>query len=348
MKICPKCNREYDDEMNYCLDDGAVLYSSSGHTLSDQTLAFGLNQGRETGNANRQTHGQRYGETAKSFKKSEQPTAVYQSKKSHLGAIIAGVIVGVSILSGVFIYTLVSRFRAAGDTNDSSTVAESTPKTVKPKISGIVTPQTTDKLKIEIGDKVKGGFDETFIKLQVTNTGDQIIQLPRISLMLYKNDLKIGNVSSEPNIKYLKPQQTIPVWVSLFSKNKDYTAARIDEDAKYTVAAKEANLLYPNVVYTDAALSSRVGTSLLNFQPYKETFYSVKGTVENREYDLLKTKIYVIFYNDKSEIVGITNTNPPDLKRNEKAEFEASMGDKKLFGVPTKFELIAIDDSRTN
>lgn len=338
--------------MNYCLDDGAVLYSGSGSAQSDETLAFGLNQPRETGNANHQTYGQRDGETANSFKRSEQPTHVYQSKKSsHLGLIVASIIGGVLIILGVFAYTLVSRFRAMNDgneTNGSRTIAQSTPKSTKPKVFGIDTPETTDKLKIDIGDRVKGGFNETFIKLQLTNTGDQIIQLPRISLMLYKNDLKIGSVSAEPDLKYLKPNQTIPVWVSLFAKNKEYTAARIDEDAKYTVAPKEASLLYPNVVYTNAALSSEVGTSLFNFQPYKETFYSVKGTIENREYDLLKTKIYVIFYNDKSEVVGITNTNPPDLKRNEKAEFEASMGDKKLFGVPARFELIAIDDSRIN
>lgn len=326
--------------MNFCLDDGASLDNNS-----DKTLPFGLNKVRATNDINEQTYDQRYGQTDKSFPNAEHPTAVFPARKSHLGVIIASVIIGVSILSGVFIYGVISRFSAANQ-NETYEAGESMPRPAR--IKPLLTPQpTTDKLKIEVGERVKGGFDETFVKCLVTNVGDAVIQLPRISLTLYKNDLKIGNVSAETSLKYLKPNQTVPIWINLY-KNKDYTAARVAEDAKYNIAAKDVNLLYPNVIYTDAKMTSKVGTSLLNFRPYKEVFYEVRGTVENREYDILKTKIYVIFYNDKSEIVGITDTNPPDLKRNEKAEFEASIGDRKLFGVPAKFELIAIDDSKTN
>lgn len=331
--------------MNFCLEDGAVLNSANNdHTLSDRTLSFGLNRGRQTNDVKQQTRGQRFGQTGADFSTSEQQTVVYPPRKSHLGAIIASVIIGLSILSGVFIFGVISRI--AKSERDDYEVAESTPKPVRPKT--LFTPQlTTDKIKVEIGEKVKGGFDETFVKCLITNTGEQVVEVPRISLTLYKNDLKLGNVSSEAEMKYLKPGQTVPIWINLY-KNKDYTAARFDETAKYSIVSKDPNLLFPNVVYTDAKMSSEIGTSLINFRPFKETFYKVKGTLENREYDLLKLKIYVIFYNDKSEIVGITDTNPPDLKRNEKAEFEASMGDKKLFGMPVRFELIAVDDSKIN
>lgn len=331
--------------MNFCLEDGAILYSASDQTLSDQTLSFGLNQGRMTDDVNAQTNGQRYGQTGKSFSNSERQTHVYPPRKSHLGTIIASVIIGVSILSGVFIYGVISRIPTSVQ-DEKSEVVESSPK--KPLIKPIFTPPpTTDKVKIEVAERVKGGFNQTFVKCLVTNNSESVIQLSRISLTLYKNDLKIGNISGESGMKYLKPNQTAPIWINLY-KDQDYTAARVDENAKYNVAVKDNSLLYPNVIYTDTKMNSKALTSLYNFRPYKEIFYEVTGTVENRDYDLLKLQIYAVFYNDKSEIVGITKTNPPDLKRGEKAQFEASMGDRSLFGVPARFELIAIDDSRIN
>ena len=344
MKICTKCSREYGDEMNFCLEDGAILYSAD-QTLSDQTLSFGLNQERVTDGGGAQTNRQRYGQTGKNFSTAEQPTHVYPPRKSHLGAIIASVIIGVSILSGVVIYGIISRIPTRVQNQDFETVEPSPKRSV---IKPLFTPQpTTDKVKIEVGERVKGGFNQTFVKCLVTNDSESVIELPRISLTLYKNDLKIGNVSGESGIKYLKPNQTVPIWINLY-KDQNYTAARTDESAKYNVAVKDINLLYPNVIYTETKMTSEALTSLLNFRPYKEIFYKVSGTVENRDYEILKLQIYTIFYNDKSEIVGITKTNPPDLKKGEKAQFEASMGDRSLFGVPTRFELIAIDDSRTN
>lgn len=338
MKVCSNCGREYADDMFFCLEDGTFLQSNT-----EKNVSPGGKSGRATNESNHETYIYPAGGN---LPPSQQKTVNLPARKSHLGIIIASVIIGVSILSGVFIYGLISRIPARQNRGFETAEASPTVAGIKPLFPA-KTPEYTSNLKIEIGERVKAGFNENFIKCLVTNTGEQIIKSPSVSLVLYKNDLKVGSISESSKLKYLKPNQTIPIWVSL-GANKEYTAARIDEERKYSVAEKEPDLLYPNVIYTDAKMTSEIGTSLLNFRPYREVFYSVKGTIENRQYDILKTEIFIIFYDDKSEIVGITSTTPPDLKRNEKAEFEASMGDKKLFGTPAKFELIAIDESRTN
>lgn len=338
MKICPKCGRKFESELNFCLEDGTVLESDS-----EQTLSFGINQSLNSGK--RPTNPQNYGQTDKNQSFGDLPTEVYRPKKSPLGTIIASVIIGVSILAGVSIYSLLTFFpRSTMSVPDEIAKTSPSPLVKKqlPRVSA-----TTDKFKIEIGERLKAGFDETFLRCLLTNTGDVVIKEPRVSLMLYKNDLKVGEVSEESKLDYVKPGQTVPVWIRI-SERDNFTAARVSEDLKFNTTEKDLNLLYPSLVFTETKMTSEKLTSLFNFRPFKETFYEVKGTVENREYELVKPKIYVIFYDAKSEIVGITSTTPPDLKKNEKAEFEASMGDKSLFGVPVRFELIAIDDTREN
>lgn len=335
MKICPKCDRKYEDEMNFCLDDGSVLYENS-----DATISFGLNVPPTT------PFGER---TSESHERPTEILTAQNPKKSRFGIIIASVFAVLFLIVGVVGYGIFSAWSAVKDAaqTGSNVTASRTPAARK-NVTFPTPPVKTDQLKVEVLGNMKAGFNQTFIKCRVTNESDSVIKEPSVKLMLYKNDLKIGDTSGGSKLKYLKPGQSIPIWLDLSSKEESYTAARPVENAEYSIFDKDLKTLYPSLVYTEAKMTSKALTSLLNFRPYKEIFYEITGTVENREYDVVNADIYAIFYDANSEIVGITSTSPPELKRNEKAAFEASMGEKSLFGVPVRFELIAIDDRKTN
>lgn len=340
MKICQQCGKEYADDMNFCLDDGSSLYADS-----EKTIPFGLNVPRQTTPSGGGHTDERH----------ERPTAVLTAnnpKKSSFGIIITGVVTVVLMLAGVIGYALYATWSAVREAAEtSSTVDPTRPPFVRKNIA-IPTPPTpslkTNQLKVEVLGNMKAGFNQNFIRCKVTNESESVIKEPSVKLMLYKNDLKIGDTSGGSKLKYLKPGQSVPIWIQLSSKQEGYTAARPVGDAEFSIADKDVNALYPSLVYTEAKMTSKALTSLLNFRPYKEIFYEIAGTVENREYDVVNADIYAIFYDANSEIVGITSTSPPELKRNEKAQFEASMGEKSLFGVPVRFELIAIDDTKKN
>jgi hypothetical protein len=332
MRSCPQCGKEYADDMNFCLEDGSSLYADS-----EKTIPFGLNVPRPTNPVGGRTENNG----------SNQPTEVLPAKKSRFGMIVTAITAVFLLIVGIIGYGLFSAFSAISKTADNSPSAPPSRTPFQPKVLTARTPPLkTDKLKVEVLGNVKAGFDQTFIKCKVTNESESVIKEPRISLMLYKNDLKIGDVSGSTELDYLKPGQSVPIWIGLSNKEEGYTAARPAEEREYETFDKDLNTLYPPLVYTEAKLTSEKLTSLLNFRPYKEIFYEVKGTVENREFDVVNAEIFVIFYGADSEIVGITSTSPPELKKNEKAAFEASMGEKKLFGIPVRFELIAIDDTK--
>lgn len=334
MKACPQCGKEYAADMNFCLDDGSSLYIKS-----EDTIPFGLNVPRPTNQAGGRTD-----------EKYERPTAVLPAKnpkKSRFGIIITGVLAFMLLLTGMIGYVIYAAWSAVRETAEAppNVLPSRTPYVMK-TVSFPTPPRKTDKLKVEVLDNMKAGFNQTFIKCRVTNESESVIKEPSVKLVLYKNDLKIGDAYGSSKLKYLKPEQSVPVWIQLSKKEESYTAARPVEDAEYDIFDKDLNALYPSLVYTEAKMTSKALTSLLNFRPYKEIFYEITGTVENREYDVVNADIYAIFYDANSEIVGITSTSPPELKRNEKAAFEASMGEKSLYGVPVRFELIAIDDSK--
>lgn len=331
MKICPKCHREYDDEMNYCLDDGTSLDSNA-----EKTIPFGINSARTNPYGGEPT-----------FRQSNQNYP--KRKKSAFGLIAAGIIAGALITVGLTGYALVRSLRNFGAAlSTANNTSAGTPK-LSPTPTAKITPVVkSDQVKVELLGKVKSGFDRTYLKCRLTNNSDSIIEQPQIELTLYKNDVKIGTTGERSQLKYLKPGQSVPVWISLSEKEEAYTAARFEDDADYTVFGGDAERLFPNLIYSDAKLTSEEGSILINFRSFKETYYEVKGTIENRDYDLVNADLFVLFYDANSEIVGITSTSPPELKRGEKAAFEASMSRRSLFGVPVRFELIAVDDSRKN
>jgi hypothetical protein len=173
----------------------------------------------------------------------------------------------------------------------------------------------------------------------LTNTGDTVIADPSVVLMLYKGDTKLDSVFEDAPLKYLKPGATTPVWVKLL-KYEDYTSAVVLE--KNPRGLENSERLFPNLKFA-AAMKISTGISSFNDQPYKEKFFDVVGTVENEQYEKVTPELYVIYYDAKSQIIGVRSGNPPDLKRGEKAQFDISAGETQLFGVPVRYEIVAVD-----
>ncbi len=252
------------------------------------------------------------------------------------------------IIGGIFILALVFVLMTFVRKNDSPAMPVITNL---PRQTAVITPlpiptQQKGLLKTEIVGNVKGGFNFTYIKCLITNVGETVIERPSVSLTLYKNDVKIDTVHGNSDLDYLKPQQTVPVWINLFNK-PNYTYAKVNESSMIRAADKAPDKLFPQLKYVDAEMTTEIGTSSFNGQLYKEKFYDVKGVVINDFYENSKPQLYVIYYDADGEIIGISSTYPPAMKKGEKAEFKVSMGEKSLFGVPKRFEIIAVD-TRSN
>ena len=195
------------------------------------------------------------------------------------------------------------------------------------------------KQKIEVVGKVKGSFGRTYIKVMLTNTGDTVITDPSVVLMLYKDKTKLDSVFGDAALKYLKPGATTPVWIHLF-KYEDYTSAVVTE--RNPRGTENSERMFPTLKFT-AAMKTDTGISSFNGEPYKEKFFDVSGTVENEQYDKVTPELYVIYYDAKSQIVGVRSGRPPDLARGEKAQFDISAGETQLFGVPVRYEILTVD-----
>lgn len=200
-------------------------------------------------------------------------------------------------------------------------------------------PGAVAKLKTEVIGKVKGSFGRIYIKVMLTNTGDTVITDPSVVLMLYKDTAKLDSVFGDAALKYLKPGASTPVWIHLF-KYEDYTSAVVME--KNPRGMENSERLFPTLKFT-AAMKITSGISSYNDQPYKEKFFDISGTVENEQYDKVTPELYVIYYDAKSQIVGVDSGRPPDLKKGEKAQFEIGAGETQLFGVPVRYEILAVD-----
>lgn len=254
--------------------------------------------------------------------------------------VIDGTPTFVKLLVGlVIVFFLLALIGVLIQPKRSNSPAASKPSGPLPYNVAAPPPGGDAKQKIEVVGKVKGSFGRTYIKVMLTNTGNTVITDPSVVLMLYKGDTKLDSVFGDASLKYLKPGASIPVWIHLF-KYEDYTSAVVME--KNPRGMENSERLFPTLKFT-AAMKTETGISSFNDQPYKEKFYGIGGTVENEQYDKVTPELYVIYYDAKSQIVGVDSGRPPDLKRGEKAQFDISAGETQLFGVPVRYEILAVD-----
>lgn len=329
MKICPKCRATFTDELNFCLDDGVVL---------EPIIVTNTNfDGEDTVNFNKFTN-------ENAGRQTNSPFPQNLPRKSNTGKIVAAVgIVGLLFVGGM-IYGFIQVVSNIDFPQNRSGFPSKPP--ITPAITPFIKPETekpTAKLEVEILDKVKDNFGDDYLKCMITNVGDTIIVDPSITLDLYEDDVKAGNLYGRSEMKFLKPQQKVPVWINLFA-GKQYTSVRYDETKTQRVSDKTAEKLFPELIYSDAKMEIESANSSYNGRIYKDKIYAVSGIVENQSFDNISPQLFIIYYDEKDEIVGITSTYPSAMKRGEKSKFKASIAKTNTFGNPTRFEIIAVND----
>lgn len=331
MKICQVCRSVYQNDQSFCFNDGSLLVDFNDETAG-ATLNLPLDKMPTKVDYPTPTAGQN---------KFTNPHNQFQPKKKSNKAIwatviliilaipITGVVLGIYFINGVL-----------QKNKENKVIADNSNSRPVSKTRSQLNERKKGELKVEIQDVIKGSFGRKYLRCLVTNPNDGIVKSPRVSLMLYKNDIKVGTVSGSSTLEFLRPDQTIPIWVDISSK--EYTRAEAEESQLFDISEKDEKELYPTVTITDAKMSNQTLTSLYNFKPYPEIFYKVSGVVTNSDYDEIGVKLYVLYLDENKQIVGINSTSPPVLKRGEKAEFKAEIGETSLYGKPKSFEVFAV------
>jgi hypothetical protein len=335
MKICPQCERRFADEMNYCLEDGVTLVDFHSHdpseTLSyskDPTLQY-FNQGatkenKEAGTQNRTDFGQ-------SSQKRKRPN-IFLMMLGVFG--IIGLIVA-SVVGG-FLY-LKSKYRSQEWTPTPTPFLRNTP--VNTPI-----PKTENNIKVEILEKVDGSFGQKFLKCKITNTSENIVLTPNITLFFYQKDVKIKDAGGGSKLKLLKPNQSVPVWINIYGVDK-YTSIKVEEPLTARTINQSETQIFPEINITETVMKGEKEGLSYNFRNYTKIYWKVKGIIETETPQKNSIKLYVLYKDENSEIVGIGETRISDLKVGEKTKFEVSECEIDLFGTPKTFEIIAVNDS---
>ncbi len=319
MKICPNCKTEYGDEMNFCLTDGSTLKDAAVFGPED-TISLTDNATLEykkpqTAEQNKYTNLTDFGKPRKS-----------SLKLVVLVGIFGLILLFFGVIGGAYVY-----FR-----NYVVNGIEDFPRTpTRTPLQGFTpsrTPETKAVLKLEILEKVKSLGGENYLKCKLTNTGESIARPYSVTLAFYKDDVVIKENSALVRLKYLKPQQSVPVWVGLYG-TENYTSVKLKEPVSSFPIYKSTQNLFLDLNFTETEMKLAYSTS-----------YKVEGIVENQNYETISPEFYIIFYDEKGEIVGIEKKYVSNLGKNVKTKFDATISIRDLFGKPKTFEIIPVSD----
>jgi hypothetical protein len=253
-----------------------------------------------------------------------------------LGGGILVLFLGVGLVAGIFIVReLINR----------ETSGREIPYTSKPAPKTTPTPVPDQELKVEILNKVKGGLGDSFVKVKITNTSEDIIKINSnyLTLSFYKNDIKLDKGIHNFKLRYLKPNQSIPVWINLH-RIKDYTSVKLAKPLMGKPINSSENEMYSSLKFTDLKMTSKMGILNLNGRPLRKIYYQVNGIVQSTGEGTTRAKTFIFFYDKNSEIVGMYERSLLDLKKDEKNKFEAQIGEYELFGKPETFKIFSIKE----
>lgn len=329
MKVCPICSAIFDDSMNFCLEHGEVLVDPA--TLDTHKIRPYSNE--ETLEFKNPISSRQKANTDFIY---PQITAGSQKRKSTVPILIIVGILGLLIVGGAVAGGLYIRRQMAGAGGGkigNSEFPSNQTSTPKP------TPME-NFIKVEVGQVSKGSFGEEYLKCQITNLSDRVVKMPGVSLTFYEGDVKVDFRSESSKLEYLRPRETIPVWIRINGVKK-YDKVVAERSSSSSVLMMETtDVIYPVLNITDQAMKVETLTSSYNFQRYNEKFYNVTGIVENTNSYEVSPKVNVIYYDANSEIVGYSADTVGKLLPGEKAKFEATSGHTQLHGTPVKFELV--------
>jgi hypothetical protein len=330
MKICPKCEAIFDDSMNYCLEHGTELVDAA--TFKPDHLETTAKMAAET---------VEFQGAASTFQ--QQPTipidySAPQRKKSSVWPIL--VVAGLAIV-------LIGAGVVGGALYLRKYVADHPPTSPTPRRTPVATPTTAtaspepkEKLRIETDTSTTDGkFGEKFLRCVVTNVTDKNLENAGVSLTFYKKDIKVNSRSERLPLKLLRPGETYPVWVDI-NDVKDYDRV-VAEQGPFTRPVNWAFAAAPlDLPLTDTALKTEKNTTSYNDRLFQEPYYVVTGVIENTTSKSVHPTVDIVYYDDKSEVVGYASTSVGELKPGDKAKIEAEAAASQLHGKPTRFETI--------
>ena len=102
--------------------------------------------------------------------------------------------------------------------------------------------------------------------------------------------------------------------------------------------------VFPELRFSETGMKSEPGYMSVNFRQYRTIYYNIRGIVENPRVEKISTTIFALFYDEKSEIVGIGQTYVSNLDNGQKTKFEISQVESEMFARPKTFELIVISN----
>ncbi len=325
MKICPICSAIFDDSMNYCLEHGATLV----HPDDENSIkSFPDEQTQQMRNPITIPN--------RGMTEPEIPTVIGNRAKPYSSGF--GIVPKILVASFLSLLAIAAVVVAALYIKNS----QNPPRIVSlpsPSPTSTATPKAEPELKIEVGEVSNGSFGEKFVKCLITNMNQSVITRPGVSLTFYENDVKVDYRSENSKIEYIRPNETFPIWIPITGVKK-YNRILAEQAGFQQLAIEGTDVLYPELKITDAKMKVENLSSMYNFQRYAEKFYKVTGVVENTTSAEVSSKIYIVYYDTESQIVGYASDNVGKLKPGDKAQFDASSGHTELHGTPEKFEII--------
>lgn len=250
------------------------------------------------------------------------------------------IVKGVAALFAAFFIIVIVIALLPGKKSGNSGVSTPKPTPANFKVDPPVLPNK-GKLQTEVIGRVKGRFGDTFIKCILTNVGDTVVPDPSTGLVLYKGDVKLDKMYGDGLKKFLKPGEKTTAFVWL-TKHEDYTRAVVEENPVLEGVA-DSSRLFPEVLYIEDEMKIEKGTTIMNGQPIRENYYNINGIVTYGAMDPIDLDIYVVLTDAKGEIVGAPKASPPQLSKGERGNFEVSVAQNQLFGVPVKYQLVAVN-----
>lgn len=328
MKSCPVCHAVYDDSMNYCLDHGTTLVGMKSEDLRELT-------NRDTAQYS-SPDVEAYGGTTSGNMAATAPLTMARNSGRGMTyallGLIAFMIVGGVTFVGGFMY-LASRSGTDGEADPPRGIPLKTPT---PRgIEGV-------KLRVDFTEEIsKSSYTGTFRKALITNESSQAALRPSVSFGFFKGDVKVDSSVSRLGMEVLRPGETMPVWVRVdtvkpFDRIEAVQGMMTDADKK----TLEQRFIELPIV--ESKLTTKTGTSLVNFKPVREPYYDIDGVVENNTATAANIIIYAIYYDKNRNIVGFASDSPDEMKPGQKSSFDISTSRNQIYGDATDYKLVMI------
>lgn len=325
MKTCPICNTVFDDSMNYCLEHGSDLVSVTNPTAgslrvktSEKTAEF---RNLNSAESNAPTYVQNYS----TFGDARQKRRIFP-------AVMAGVL-GLGVLSLAAAAAVIVLNWGEWRTDEGNQMGTSATPVAKTP-----TPAPMQQVKAVLAGEETDSFKNKWVKCMVTNLTDRIIADPTVEAVFYDNDVKIDSTTATLDVKYMRPNETLPVWVRI-PYQKKYNRIEVEAGLRTKTETLRQSDIFLDVPVTPEALLIKQGVTLYNFRRFPEPYYTVRAVVENNTDTKLTPKANVIFYNDKSEVVGYYKGYVEAMEPGQKAKIDSSTANSQIHGKAARYEL---------